>query len=388
MLTINQQESVSQWFYDQYREIESEGLELIAKHLGNMRGLSTVNFSKLEQIAIMNGNINDIDKKLADLMGTITSEVEKQLTNIAREQYLDSSKFYTANGVEQLSFADNVAVINLLASVSDRVTEELYNLSHTTVFEVQYRQSIDKAILALAQGETDVQTAFRKIIRENSQKGMQTDPYYTDKVQYLSGNFRRLDTAVRMNVLEGLHQVNQGVALITGQEFGADGVEITSHSNPAPDHIHIDGIAMTNKAYESFQKSAKRPCGELGCKHFAFPIVTAISRKKVYDESGLTARESQRQSMVDSLEKFSWVDSDGMTHDKTMYEWTQVMRALETKGRYTNDLRRGAIAINDQGLASQARRDKKAYLAQYNSIIESINGQGQILDSEWKRRAN
>lgn len=92
--------------------------------------------------------------------------------------------------------------------------------------------------------------------------------------------------------------------------------------------------------------------------------------------------------MVDSLEKFSWVDSDGMTHDKTMYEWTQVMRALETKGRYTNDLRRGAIAINDQGLASQARRDKKAYLAQYNSIIESINGQGQILDSEWKRRAN
>jgi hypothetical protein len=39
------------------------------------------------------------------------------------------------------------------------------------------------------------------------------------RVEYASGYTRRLDSAVRMNVLDGVRQLNQGVRKITGEQF-------------------------------------------------------------------------------------------------------------------------------------------------------------------------
>ena len=53
-------------------------------------------------------------------------------------------------------------------------------------------------------------------------------------VDYATGYHRRMDSAVRMNVMEGVRTLNQTLLNQFGEEFGADGVEVSHHKNSAP----------------------------------------------------------------------------------------------------------------------------------------------------------
>ena len=90
-----------------------------------------------------------------------------------------------------------------------------------------YYEIIDRGILAISQGKETFQTEMRRIIKDVGGNGV---------VIYESGRTRRLDSAVRMNLLDGIRQVSNETAQRFAQEYDADGVEISTHINPAPDH--------------------------------------------------------------------------------------------------------------------------------------------------------
>ena len=46
----------------------------------------------------------------------------------------------------------------------------------------------------------------------------------------------RLDSAVRMNIKDGILQLHNKTQEIIGEQFKSDGWEITVHENPAEDH--------------------------------------------------------------------------------------------------------------------------------------------------------
>jgi len=90
-----------------------------------------------------------------------------------------------------------------------------------------YYEIVDRGILAISQGKETFQTEMRRIIKDVGGNGV---------VIYESGRTRRLDSAVRMNLLDGIRQVSNETAQRFAQEYDADGVEISTHINPAPDH--------------------------------------------------------------------------------------------------------------------------------------------------------
>ena len=69
----------------------------------------------------------------------------------------------------------------------------------------------------------------------------------TRAVQYESGHTRRVDTAVRMNVLDAMRRMNQRAMEEVGREFGADGVEIDAHMLCAEDHLPYQGQQFSNE---------------------------------------------------------------------------------------------------------------------------------------------
>lgn len=90
-----------------------------------------------------------------------------------------------------------------------------------------YYEIIDRGILSISQGKETFQTEMRRIMKQLGNNGV---------VLYESGRTRRLDSAVRMNILDGIRQVSNETAQRFAQEYDADGVEISTHINPAPDH--------------------------------------------------------------------------------------------------------------------------------------------------------
>jgi hypothetical protein len=171
-----------------------------------------------------------------------------------------------------------------------------------------------------------------------------------------------LDTAARMNVLDGIRQLNQDVARQTGKEFGADGVELSAHALCAEDHLPYQGLQFTNRQFDQIQALLPRPIGQWNCKHFAFPILHGIS-KPAYTQAQLDGfkRNSEERITI-----------DGIT--KTRYEWTQEQRRIETAIRQRKDVANLARASGDDML----RRNTQAHITRLQNDYRRISEQAGL----------
>ena len=195
---------------------------------------------------------------------------------------------------------------------------------------------------------TDYASAVRQALKEAAADGL--------RVQYASGATRRLDSAVRMNVLDGIRQLNQDVTIQTGKEYGADGVELSAHRLCAEDHLPYQGRQFSLKEYERLQAQLERPIGMWNCRHFAFPIILGVSEPAHSPELLENYRRSSQERIT----------IDGVT--KTRYEWTQQQRKLETAVRRQKDVANTARAAGDDVLRREAQYKIERYQAAYDRI--------------------
>ena len=162
-------------------------------------------------------------------------------------------------------------------------------------------------------------------------------------IEYESGYHRRIDSALRMNLQDGLNQLSIAQQEIVGEQFGSDGKEITVHTYPAPDHADVQGHIFTNEEYLRLQNEgiAKdingneydlhlgyesfRPIGELNCYHRVFSIVIGVSEPRYTQEE---------------LDKINADNEKGFEFEGkkyTLYEGTQLQRKIELELRKTRE---------------------------------------------------
>ena len=156
-----------------------------------------------------------------------------------------------------------------------------------------YRGAIDEAVSAVQSGTEDYGSAIRRVIREAGQSGLRVAERGQRMVDYESGYYRRLDTAVRMNVLDGVRHLNQSIMEELGRQFGADGVEIDAHMLCAEDHLPYQGGQYSNEEFEEIQDSLQRPFGEWNCRHSWHPIILGVS-PRTYTDGELEDRTRPR----------------------------------------------------------------------------------------------
>ncbi|MFI3228203.1 MAG: phage minor capsid protein [Clostridia bacterium] len=356
MWSIEQQQEIADTFYRNFRSVETYYLEKVANQLKQIGTLKSTEINRLEQIAIMNGNIQDVNKQLTIAVNASVEELDKVLLQAGSQQYADSLKYYKANGIKQIDYFDNKTIQALISAVAKETANTMANLSKSTIISKTYTKAIDDAVVAITTGLTDYNTAMAKVIREQATLGVQTQ-----SVEYASGAVRRLDSAVRMNVMDAMHTVTMQVGLETGKEFGTDGVEITSHSNPAPDHLFIDGATMSNAQFETFQNTASRPIGQLNCYHRAIPVIIGVSVPNM-------TTEERAAKIIKSQEKHEYGGKE-----KTIYEWTQEQRRLETKIRYQNDVMKIADVMGADITYNQAKAQKSNLMNNYTNMSSKLN---------------
>lgn len=338
--------------------INTHYIKLMAKQIKEIGKLSPSNLFRLQQMSKMQQNIDSIEYLLAQETGKTLDELDKVLELSGLSVYKDAYELYVAHNRIQVPFKQNQNMMNYIRSVQSLTHNTFMNMSNTTVIFEPYRNLVDMAIDAVTNGIDSYNNIIRKQLTDST---LQSNLRYADeglKVTYASGLTRRLDSAVRMNVLEGVRQVNNGIREKAGEEFGADGVEVSAHALCARDHIDIQGKQFTKKEFELRNEELRRHISTCNCKHYTFPIILGVSKP--------TYTDKELKQYKENSEKPVTINGKEMTK----YQATQAQRNMETAIRKQKDKYIFADTMGDTEMAEKIKNNINQLQSQYNSISQ------------------
>lgn len=384
MLTENGKNALPEPIVKRLDEINTLCLETMGKRIKEFGGLSPSDAHKLARQLKLGADIRMIERELVKATSKSLEDIETILNIVANDNVETSKAMLEAKGAF-IPFSENKELQNWVSALAKQSQQELINLAKTTAFmrydekgnkvlsslSETYNAVIDKAVASASSGVVDYKTAMRKTLKDLADSGLRTKYKKLEgsagpTVDYASGYSRRLDTAVRQNILWGIKECNLGIQEQIGEEFSADGYEIDYHRNPRPSHAEMGGKQyvkgkaryIKGKYYESFEAKAEPLLAEYGCLHFKFPIICGISRPIYSDEE---------------LAKFKAMDNktfeyEGKTY--TGYEAKQMQRKLETAIRHAKDRQKIAKAAGDDTLRRQEQKKLNDLTRKYKDFSE------------------
>ena len=322
---------------------------------------STVNI--LTVMADMNEDIGEINRKLADALQVTLPEVYDLYRTALKDTYTDP-RFERALTLTPLPDDSKQALQHFTEAVSRQTMETMINMSNTTIASNAYRRTVDEAILATSSGMTDYKAATRRAIREIGYNGLQ--------MQDPAGYHRRLDTAIRQNIIDGVNQIAQEGSIMMGEQLGFDAYELSAHARSAPDHEPIQGRVFLKEEFEKLQsglsfqdvdgnqyEGIRRPIGEWNCMHIAMSFSTQYSKRRYSDET---------------LKKYADDNNKGCEIDGkhyTIYQVAQLMRKIETQVRYEKDAANAGRAAGDMDLRRECQKRINALAAKYEMVANA-----------------
>lgn len=338
--------------------INTHYIKLMAKQIKEIGKLSPSNLFRLQQMSKMQQNIDSIEYMLAQETGKTLDELDKVLELSGLSVYKDAYELYVAHNRIQVPFKQNQNMMNYIRSVQSLTHNTFMNMSNTTVIFEPYRNLVDVAIDAVTNGIDSYNNIIRKQLTDSTLQSNLRNADEGLRVTYASGLTRRLDSAVRMNVLEGVRQVNNGIREKTGEEFGADGVEVSAHALCARDHIDIQGKQFTKKEFELRNEELRRHISTCNCKHYTFPIILGVS-KPTYTKEELKQYKANSEKPVNINGR-----------EMTKYQATQAQRNMETAIRKEKDKYIFADTMGDTEMAEKIKNNINQLQSQYNSISQ------------------
>lgn len=341
--------------------LNDEYLRMMGVHIREIGTMWPSDVHRLQQIRRMNRNLQQLQRRIADAAEMSESEINEVFRHIAEEDARMATKILGVS--DAVSVKDNLPLKRILEAQARETAGRMRNLSNTTVVSGYYRNAVDEAVSAVQSGVEDYNTAIRRVIRDAGANGLRVTDDGTQKVDYESGWSRRLDTAARMNVLDGVRHMNQSIMEEVGRQFGANGVEIDAHMLCAEDHLPYQGQQFSNEEFEEIQDSLPRPFGEWNCRHSWHGIILGVS------PPAYTADELEEMRRY-STEK---ITADGRT--RTRYQWSQEMRRCETAIRQQKDTANLARAIGDKALVQKCQ-ENIGFLTDHYKDITSKTGIG------------
>lgn len=338
-------------------KIESSNTYILNEIAKSINEIGTINSTKrqqLIQILKYGGNYEKIVKKIAQITQTNVKEIYDIFEEIAKSDYKFAKQFYDYRGINYIPYQDNMALRQQVRALATITAQEYLNISRTSALgfalinkdtgsvtirglQDTYYNLIDEAVLSISQGKETFEGAMYRQLKNVAESGL--------KVVYPSGRAVRLDSAMRMNMESALGNLHNTIQEQIGREFGADGVEISVHLNPAIDHEEVQGKQFSYAQYNNLQTSGVattydgeeidmyigehfRPISELNCKHKAFSIVLGVNKPQY--------SKKQLKEIIDKNNK--GFEFEGKHY--TNYEGTQLQRRIETEIRRKKEVQK------------------------------------------------
>ena len=321
-------------------------LKEIAEVLAKIGDINPSEAYKIGQMLKYGESLDKIVKILAETSQFTELEIYEMLEKEAKMNLGFSKKYFKAKKIDFISYEKNIALQNKVNEIAIATIGTYRNISRTTgiayldkfgnrvvkPIREAYNEIVDKAIYDVSMGKETFYEALKRQLHVIGQNGIQS-------IEYESGYHRRIDSALRMNLADGLNELSQAQQEIVGEQFGADGVEITVHEFPSPDHAEVQGHIFTIEEFERLQNEGMatdinnrfydihnkygtfRPISTMNCYHNIFSIVIGLDEPRYSQEELNKINERNEKGF----------DFEGKHY--TMYEGSQLQRKIELELR-------------------------------------------------------
>lgn len=350
------QELLANKFSKRFEEYNTRVLKELAGTIKQFKELTPSQARKLAQELKYSKNYIDLLNELSKLTGQSKKELKQLLDEVARQDIEFADVYFKARNMETPIYENSKTYQNIVKSVADTTGEDFVNLAKSTGFtfldnkghikfldmKETYYKLIDECVYAVNTGIESYDSVINKTINQLADSGVKRIVYANDgKRQYT----QRIDTAVRRNVMDSMRETTIKINEELGKRFRYDGWEITVHSEPAPDHMYVQGHQFRKEEFDKFNNDEdcvdvngieypatsketgrdRRSIGQYNCYHTAFPIIVGVSKPLFSDE--------ELKEIIENNNKK--IEIDGKEYTK--YEVTQLQRKIETEIRKSKD---------------------------------------------------
>ncbi len=359
-------EQLPDYLVELMQQMSFEATAIIAARINYIGSVKKSDMHRLTNaLAFAGADINEIERIIARFTKKSEAEIESVMKEVAANDDAFAKMYYESKGLAPKTYITDAYLQSALNAVIKQTQGAIQNLSNTTALFYQmpdgsyadirtaYIRAVDKAIYEVQSGSVDYHTAMKQTMLSLG-KG-------TRCIEYASGYHRRLDSAIRQNILDSAKQLNQAIMNYHGKAFGADGVELTAHAVSAPDHVNVQGHRFTNEEFDKMQsgmdckdiqgrkyKGFLRKITEWNCKHFAIPVIVDIGSPAYTDEQ---LAEMKKTSAA-------------------KYDDTQKARAMETRLRTLKEQKNALLESGDDSGAKQVQKKITAQQKVYREFCK------------------
>ena len=385
------QEKMIEKIIDLLEELNVEILQSVGESINKIGKLTPTKAHQLVQQLMFGEDYNKIIKKIKQVTGLNKKQIETLFIETAKENQVFAKQFYDAKKVPFVPFEDN-KILQKQVQLFNKTTQNFYDKVMKTGFYIidgqnvpitkAYNHVLEKSLMAITTGQTTYQEEMARITKEMALKGIRTRVIKgkdtgTFIVDYASGRTRRLDSVVRMHLFDELRDMSNKLQEDFGEEFGADGIELSAHINPAIDHEDAQGHQFSRKEFAKLNNGEEatdyngdkitldhdengeyRPISTMNCQHYIFSIVLGVSKPRYSKEE---------------LQKINEENKEGFTYEGkhyTNYEGTQLQRQLETRIRQNKDQQIVANARGDIEDAEICQKNIRLLYKKYRELSQ------------------
>lgn len=372
-------EDLLQPISDIYQEANSKVLSIITERIKYVGQLTPTDAGRLS-ILLKNQDLKQIEKILSDATKLSIKEIDSIVTESASYNDELSEELFKHRNIPPTTFKTDLSLLTIVEQAKKNMIDDVVRLSNTTAFVVNgkvtdigktYNYAVNRAVFEVQQGLFDFNTAMKSTIKSLSDSGLRVNEFGETQVQYESGNFRRLDSALRLNIAEGVRQTNNAYRERQGQIYGADMVFITGHSLVAPDHAFINGRDFPLDEWNDIESNLKRKLSTNNCRHTKSYGIKGISENPYSEQELNQMLDNSNKEVTYTTRK---KDADGNYIKKTLprYQATQVQRGLETEIRKLKDYKNQIDILGDETESNIIQKKITQKTKYYKSVSEQI----------------
>ena len=422
MINEEMQEKLLSVFDKRFEEFNTKVLEKLGNVIKQFKDLTPSQAYELGQQLKYNTTVKDLLNELSKISGLSVKDLKAILEKVAKENIGFADVYYKSRGLETPIYSQNKALQRLVSSVYKVSGEELKNIAKSTGFRLlgdngepllldideTYKYVIDKCVIAISQGKETYQQSMRSTLKQLSASGVR-------KIEYESGYSRRLDASIRQNVLDAVREVSNQSQMLFGEEFGYNAVEVSHHSNSAPDHSNndiengkfdIDGhqfvkldilkeqikngiekeitlkdidevnhrVKYKGKWYYDFDyinNNLNRPVSTMSCYHYIFSVVLGVSRPQFTDKQ---------------LEEDKKKNNDGFEFEGkhyTFYEAEQLLNRIALEIRKNKDTQIIAKSSGDDDLILSSQTKITQLTTKYRQVVKISGLPNKLATKGW-----
>lgn len=361
-------------------------LKSIGSSIKKIRNVTPSQAHQLEQMLKYGGNYEDIVKHIEKYTNMNIKEVDKIFEVYAKQDQQFYKQFYQYRDIPFVPFEQNEVLKTQTAALANIARNDMYDFTRSNVLGYRmtdvegniyfsglkdtYNRVLDTAFLNVSQGKQTFDTALMGIMKQLGASGIVT-------LNYENGSAIRLDSAMRMHLKSRLRELHNENQMIIGEEIGADGVEISVHSNPAPDHAEVQGRQFTLEEYEKLQAGEEatdyegnvvmishskhgsyRPISEYNCYHKVFSVVLGVNKPEYTNEQLQQINEENEMGF----------EFEGKHY--TNYEGTQLQRKIETEVRDWKNLQIAGKNSGNETLIQQSQQKITELSSKYKELLK------------------